>query len=330
MTDTHDARSPGPGPHFVLGTVQLGLPYGIANRTGQPDPAEAGAILATAFAGGVRWLDTARAYGDSEARIATALRAWRGDPVLVATKLDPLAALDVAAPAEAAVAAAEESVARSCTTLGLARIDSLLLHRAWHRTGWGGAVWAALRRLRDAGRIARLGVSVASPEELDAALDDADVAHVQLPFNLLDWRWATSGSIARLRAARPRVCVHVRSVLLQGLLADRPGTTWPTVAGGEPPARVLDILRDLARNTGHANVTALAIAYARAQDWIDGIVMGVETLDQLQANLVGFQSSALGAARADELARAMPSVPEELLDPARWPVRRGTVEAEKT
>jgi spore coat polysaccharide biosynthesis protein SpsF len=304
----------------VLGTVQLGLPYGIANSTGQPDAAEADAILAAAFAGGVRWLDTARAYGDSEARIATALRAWHGDPVLVATKLDPLAALDVAAPAEAAVAAAEESVARSCATLGMARIDSLLLHRAWHRTGWGGAVWAALRRLRDAGRIARLGVSVASPEELDAALDDADVAHVQLPFNLLDWRWAASGSIARLRAARPRVCVHVRSVLLQGLLADRLGTVWPTVAGVEP-AHILDTLRDLARNAGHANVAVLAVAHVRAQDWIDGVVMGVETLDQLHANLASFSGPSPSLASAADWARDVPSVPEEFLDPSCWPRR---------
>lgn len=304
----------GHGPYFVLGTVQLGLPYGIANKTGQPDSAQAEAILAAAFADGVRWLDTARAYGDSEARIATALRAWRGSHVSVATKLDPLAALD----ADSAVAEAEASVARSRATLGLARIDSLLLHRAAHRTAWGGAVWMALRRLRDAGQIGRLGVSVASPEELGAALDDADVSHVQLPFNVLDGRWAASGMIARLRAARPRVCVHVRSVLLQGLLADRPETAWPAI----PDLDAVDIrrrLRAVAERTGYQSVGALAIGFARAQDWIDGIVIGAETPQQV-GQLAGFFANPPPDCAALEAAqRSLPRVPDELLDPSRWP-----------
>ena len=321
--------APQTAPVFVLGTVQIGMPYGIANAHGMPDETRAASLLDAAFDMGVRNLDTARAYGLAEQRIGQALARRRSTDIAICTKLDPLAALDAAASAEAAVAAAEESVARSRAALGLARLDSLLLHRAWHRTGWGGALWAALRRLRDEGQIGRLGVSVASPAELDAALDDADVAHVQLPFNLLDARWAASGAVARLRAARPRVCVHVRSVLLQGLLADRPGTAWPAVAGVEP-ARVLDRLRELARNAGHANVASLALAYARAQDWIDGIVMGVDTLEQLRANVAGFQSPALAAAQADELARAMPSMPEDLLDPARWPAARTTLISGKT
>jgi len=52
--------------HLVLGTAQLGLPYGIANQTGQPDQVVATAIIREAWNQGIREFDTAQGYGDSE------------------------------------------------------------------------------------------------------------------------------------------------------------------------------------------------------------------------------------------------------------------------
>ena len=49
-----------------LGTVQFGMHYGVSNRVGQPDEREVAAILERAVARGVRYLDTASAYGDAE------------------------------------------------------------------------------------------------------------------------------------------------------------------------------------------------------------------------------------------------------------------------
>jgi aryl-alcohol dehydrogenase-like predicted oxidoreductase len=51
---------------LMLGTVQFGLPYGVANRTGQPAYGEVRAILAAALDGGVTCFDTAATYGASE------------------------------------------------------------------------------------------------------------------------------------------------------------------------------------------------------------------------------------------------------------------------
>ena len=49
-----------------LGTVQMGLAYGVANTTGQPALAEVNAILTNASELGIDLLDTASAYGNSE------------------------------------------------------------------------------------------------------------------------------------------------------------------------------------------------------------------------------------------------------------------------
>ncbi|MCL6483634.1 MAG: aldo/keto reductase, partial [Janthinobacterium lividum] len=52
---------------LALGTVQFGLPYGITNSTGQVAQDEVIRILQRARGLGVDVLDTAAAYGQSEA-----------------------------------------------------------------------------------------------------------------------------------------------------------------------------------------------------------------------------------------------------------------------
>ena len=51
---------------LMLGTVQFGLSYGVANRVGQPDYQDVVEIVAAALEGGVNAFDTAAAYGTSE------------------------------------------------------------------------------------------------------------------------------------------------------------------------------------------------------------------------------------------------------------------------
>ena len=51
---------------FTLGTVQLGMEYGVANKTGKPSMEKAHEIIGTALSNGVNSLDTAAAYGNSE------------------------------------------------------------------------------------------------------------------------------------------------------------------------------------------------------------------------------------------------------------------------
>ena len=75
---------------LVLGTAQLGMPYGIANSTGQPDFETAVAIIKTAWECGIREFDTAQAYGESEAVLGRALSSLGiANDVRIITKLDP-------------------------------------------------------------------------------------------------------------------------------------------------------------------------------------------------------------------------------------------------
>lgn len=300
---------------LVLGTAQLGLAYGAANARGQPAEAHARLIVRAAANAGVRWIDTAAAYGSSEARIGTHLPRHAGCRVV--TKLAPLDELTDETPLSTALRNVEDSVHRSCNRLRTDRLDVLLLHRAHHLTWRGGIIWKRLKSLRDEGAILDLGVSVYTPDEALAAVAIPCVRHLQLPFNLLDWRWRDSGVVEAL-AARSDVTVHARSVYLQGLLAAGAEARWPTITGVNA-AELNFALLDLARLLGRDSIADLCLAYARAQNWIDGIVVGMEHVSQLALNLALFKRPALSADEMQLVEQTLPRAPEQLLNPAQWP-----------
>lgn len=300
---------------FVLGSVQLGLPYGAANRSGKPPRETALRLVRRAANAGVTVFDTARAYGDAEERLGAALAGRRS--VRTLTKLAPLSELAPNTSRNTVRAAVDRSIAQSCAALRAESLDCLLLHRASHMTAFGGAIWNRLQECLAEGTVRALGVSVQSPAEVHAALAQSGVCHIQLPFNLLDWRWHEAGAIAAL-AARPDVTVHARSVFLQGLLAANDPAIWPKMPDVDAPALVA-WLDNSARASKRDSVADLALAYARGQDWIDGVVVGQETEAQLDENLRLCTLPPLSMADCEALEASRPRLPQALLDPAQWP-----------
>lgn len=294
---------------LVLGTAQWGGPYGIANRGGPPVDDERARLLMLARAAGVRGLDTARAYGESEQRIAAAMAAT-ATCFTVGTKLAP----DVCPPgaSEAEVhARVEQSLLASREALGVERLDALLLHRAAHREAAAGALWARLQAERRAGRIGRLGVSAASPAEAWAALADPTVERVQVAASLFDQRLLRTGFFAE--AAARGVEVQVRSVFLQGAALLPPDALPPALAALRPP-----LARVHAFAAAHAlPLPALLLGFAAAVPGV-ALVIGVECAAQLGAHLRADAAIARAARLQQELAVLVPPLPETVLDPWRW------------
>ncbi|MBQ6352508.1 MAG: aldo/keto reductase, partial [Lentisphaeria bacterium] len=158
---------------LVLGTVQFGLKYGIANRGGQVDYAEVKRILAAAVEGGVDTLDTAAAYGDSEAVLGRAMaELGLRDKLTVVSKVRPIP--------EGADAAKfiRESVENSLRKLGLERLPLVLLHHeedAPHLP--------RLEELKREGLIGGAGISI---DSLAYPREVAAVEAIQHPCNVLD------------------------------------------------------------------------------------------------------------------------------------------------
>ena len=114
--------------------------------------------------------------------------------------------------------------------------------------------------------------------------------------------------------------VHARSVFLQGVLAANDASLWPSVPDVRSPA-LIDWLNGTATKFGRQSVADLCLAYVRGQDWIDGVVIGMETEEQLETNLALSTRPPLGPAECAAIEASRPRVPEQLLDPAQWPPR---------
>jgi aryl-alcohol dehydrogenase-like predicted oxidoreductase len=282
---------------LALGTVQFGLNYGIANRSGQVVESEVGTILARAAAAGMDTLDTAIAYGQSEACLGRAgVTGWR-----VITKLPPLSQ-----PVPDVAQWAEELIGGSLRRLGIPQLEAILLHRSHDLLGPQGETY--LRTLHDmkaAGMTRAIGVSVYDPGELDRLWPLWRPDLVQAPCNVLDRRLIHSGWLGRLDAAGVRV--HLRSVFLQGLLL--------MPARGRPDrfAQWGDLLDRWTGWCSDRGVSPLvgALAFVRSLSGVERLVVGVDSAAHLEEIL------------AVPFAESVPpdgifSEDRDLIDPSRW------------
>lgn len=306
-----------PTQRLAFGSAQLGSQYGIANKSGQPSKSACEALIKVAISNGVEYLDTAQAYGNSEEMIGQSLQdGWQGR-VKVITKLSPLLECPDNATESVVNAFVEASVFRSCSALRVKDIDVLMLHRAAHLSAWNGAVWRRLIHMRQSNLIGELGVSVQSPDELSTALDIPDISYIQMPFNLLDWRWEDLiPKIMETKKLRS-LTVHIRSVLLQGLLTSHDDRHWQR-ANVENVEMVREWLSTQATEYKCINVTDLCISYVNSLPWVDGIAIGMENMSQLIENINIFNLIGMENEQIDAIKACRPKLNEDTLNPALW------------
>lgn len=267
-----------------LGTVQLGLDYGIANSEGKPDRAKSFSILSAAIDGGVTALDTARAYGDSESVIGAFLKTRPEliEKLFITTKLSSgLPAGSSAADAEKAL---EQSLETSLSNLGLRKINCLLLHNAADMANPGAV--SALRRFVKAGLADMAGVSVYHPDEADLMLTDDIYSAIQLPCNIFDLRFLKTGVLKRLQ--EHRIKIFIRSVFFQGLLfLDPEQINDPDLLKYAAPG--LKTLRLLCEKAG-VSIGQFALDFLRSLPGVTSLVLGADNPEQVKENTAYFKS----------------------------------------
>lgn len=215
------------------------------------------------------------------------------------------------------MAAVDRSISHSCSTLRRTSLECLLLPGCAEMAAFNGWLWRRLLEHIQNGTVQRLGVAVETPAEARQALASYHVRHLQLPFNLLDWRWRDAGIVNQIGRRRD-LTVHARSVFLEGLLANEDETIWPAIEGVDPPA-VLALLRTVAGDMGRESVADLSLAYARGRDFIDGVLIDTETPEQIDLNLRLSLKTPLTLPQCWEVEARVPRLPVALLNRALWP-----------
>ncbi|MDP1823027.1 MAG: aldo/keto reductase [Archangium sp.] len=240
--------------------------------------AQAHAVLDAAYAGGLRHVDAARSYGRAEAFVHSWLEARGHRDVVVSSKWgyrytagwDPNAKVHEVK--DHSLAHLDAQWAESRAVLGDA-LRVYQVHSATLESGVlnDGAVLDRLATLRDSGTA--MGLSVTGPRQGEVI--DAAIGLERGGRRLFDWVQATwnvlepSAGPALARAKARGLRTIAKEGLANGLLSAR----------GQLPAWLA-----LARSVDAAP-DALALAVALSQPFLDVVLSGAATVEQLRSNL---------------------------------------------
>lgn len=290
---------------LVLGTAQLGMPYGIANRTGQPSIETAREIVLTAWNNDICEFDTAGAYGQSEKILGEIFKDLTiSDQVKITTKPDPeLNHLD----AKCMIQALEQSLDR----LHVNKLHCIMLHREDLLDLWEKGLHEILESFVQKGLVDHIGVSVYSPQRALQAILTKGIQIVQLPTNILDRRFEKAG-IFELSKEHDKE-IYIRSIFLQGLLLMKPEELSRNMSDAK---KVLEEIRAIAVEK-KVTIRHLALGYIKASKPKAKLIIGVEQVSQLNG-IINDANIELPLETLQEILNKFHDVDEKIINPIFW------------
>jgi len=276
-----------------LGTVQLGMNYGIANEGGKPDEEKSFAMLRAALESGITSIDTARVYGDSEEVIGRFFKTWQGALPFITTKVPKIQGESAAEVEKFVVTTVEESLER----MGVSKVNAVMLHVAGDLTAHGKTAADAMASLVKRGYTDIIGASVYNADEVKEMLKYDVYSTTQVPMSIFDQRLIASGTVDLLR--EHEYTVFVRSVFLQGLFfLDPDRQDDPILVEHAVPK--IRLLREIAASE-EMSVAELAIAFMRDTAGVTSLVLGADTPEQVIENMNYFEVPSLSAGVMERL-----------------------------
>lgn len=284
---------------LALGTVQFGLDYGISNKTGKTELRAVESILNKAREEKIDLLDTASSYGTSE----EVLGGLGVSDFKIVTKFP------TSSPNEKLGEWLYKTLERSLNNL---RVDNIYCSM-FHRTEFIDdknllELNDRMKRIKLNKKITKIGISVYSLHELNRLINlGFQFDLLQIPVNVFDQRFCNNKLIKNLKDRN--VEVHSRSSFLQGLLLmkpnDRPAyfNKW---------SHYLEKWDDfLVQN--RINALTGCIEYVKNQSFLDRVIVGVNTRENLEEILYAYKSDSY------KLDFDFEAINEEnLINPSKW------------
>ena len=299
---------------LALGTVELGLAYGIPQpgESPMPDAAEAARILRQAVDAGVTLIDTARAYGLAEERIGRAL-AGRRREIVLASKFS------LAGPGGALLGGDDlrrhvwASLEASLTALRTDTLDIYQVHAGADPSILDdGVLVEVLAEAKAQGKVRLAGLSAYGVALPLAALAGGGFDVLQVAYNVLDRRMEAE---VFPQAQARGVGVVARSALLKGVLTERgdrlPERLAPLRAASQAFRRVVGAL------PGQPSPVQVALRFCLAHPSVSAVLVGVRHPAELDAALAVTGLPALSPAVLTQL-DALALTDADVLNPATW------------
>lgn len=283
---------------LILGTVQFGLQYGINNHSGLLREDEVHKILNRAAELGVKALDTAAAYGEAEQRIGAfhQNKEWCFN---IISKFSKNKNEDW-----------KNSFSRSLEQLHIKSLETIMFHSfdsfQSNKTNLEEILELKGEKYR------KLGVSVYTNDELNSLRLEDDVDVIQMPFNMLDNEVQRGQVLRELKGLGKEI--HTRSCFLQGLFfmdVNKLTGNLSSLKSHLNKIRSLVIENNL--EIGH-----FAMQYALNKEYIDAVLFGVDSVDQLEQN-ISWSNKPI----PEEILKEIDNIKVEetnLLNPSKWQI----------
>lgn len=253
---------------LILGSANFGTNYGIKNRYKKLNDTSVNNLIDFAASSKIMKIDTAQGYGDSE----WLLGQYISDDFNVISKVI------IPDRHEKKRKTLEEMVLTSIHTLNLSKLYGILIHNPKNLLmDTDNTTFKDLYRIRELGLVEKIGISIYNPNLLDEFGDVFDFDIIQVPFNILDQTFLNSGWAQRL--SDNGVEIHIRSVFLQGVLLmseeELPAyfsNNWPKTF-----KEWYGKINEIGKSADH-----IALGHCLQQNWVSGIVVGVDNVRQLE------------------------------------------------
>ncbi|MFY8300299.1 aldo/keto reductase [Pseudoalteromonas sp. SS15] len=286
---------------LILGTAQFGLNYGVTNFNGQVSHSEIKNICALAQQAGIKHIDTAIAYGESEYLLGKLNLAKKFS---ILTKVPSLSSN---------TNSIDELVKGSLKRLNVDHLEAISFHDAKDVQGEHGALnLGRLDKLKRQGVCTKLGVSLYEPGTIDSIEAPQQLDLIQAPINCFDQRFLNASLNYHWQ-------IHARSIFLQGLLLT-PLERLPNFAKQHSDSFVKFQL--LAKEV-QCDLLTLALAFVlKHYKKVQYLVVGCCSVKQLEqilncyAHAIELQD--LDVALFDDLKCDK----AELINPTLWPINK--------
>lgn len=296
---------------FMLGTVQLGMEYGLGADKAKPSEEKAIAVLDRAMELGVNCLDTANNYGDSEAIIGRWLAKRKEEKKQlpwVVTKIGPLkhGSYDVL----------RDDIFRQtedcCRRLDMDILDCLMIHDFESYATDPDSVRKIFEEMKSQNLYRYSAISAYSRHDY-GVLADSGFDAVQIPLNVFDWTQIDNGGMEKLE--KSGMMVYTRSVFLQGLVFHTPEDLDPRMAFCFPYLRkYLELCEEFCLSPA-----VLALSYVLSVPGVTAAVLGCDNVKQVENNCDLFdQTVKLTDEQFHKLRNAFCDVDPRVLNPGTW------------
>jgi aryl-alcohol dehydrogenase-like predicted oxidoreductase len=282
---------------IILGTAQIGMSYGINNQTGKPSENDSIAVLNEAYRRGIRKLDTADTYGDAIDIVGRYHAGHNKFNILNKFSLSD-GNTDII-----------RKVERALRILRINEFEVYSYH-SFNDFIANNKISKILMKLKKEKLIKKIGISIYTNQEFETGINSEMIDVIQIPFNILDNNNKKGSLITKAKQNGKEI--HTRSVFLQGLFFMDEGNI---ISKLRPLVPYINKVKSFCEIQG-MSINKLSLMYAISNPNIDGVLVGVDSVEQLKENISYLKPDHIGS--IIKFVETLDVKEVELLNPVSW------------